>query len=255
MLMIAVVLSLGVLLFFTNKTAKTQMKEMTISKASSYVEALKEFRKTYTEEIVSKAQKSGMSISHFYEDLENTLPLPATLTMLLGQNIGKNSDIQVKLYSPYPFPWRKASGGLKSSFSNRAWEALKENPSEPYFEFETSNITNREVFRYAVADIMQQDCVMCHNSHPQTPKADWKVGDVRGVLEVATYLNAATTSQKIVGNFRNLQIMGWLVIVVGLFCIILFFFVLRKNSKLLKEKEKMSQEAKKMVDSMDIFSK
>lgn len=37
--------------------------------------------------------------------------------------------------------------------------------------------------RYAVADVMQASCIDCHNHHPDSPKTDWRVGDVRGVLE------------------------------------------------------------------------
>ncbi len=33
-------------------------------------------------------------------------------------------------------------------------------------------------------------CVDCHNTHPDSPKVDWSVGDVRGVLEVITPLDA-----------------------------------------------------------------
>ena len=29
-------------------------------------------------------------------------------------------------------------------------------------------------------------CVTCHNSHPDTPKVGWRMGDVRGILEIAT---------------------------------------------------------------------
>ena len=32
----------------------------------------------------------------------------------------------------------------------------------------------------------------CHNSHPDSPKRDWRKGDVRGVLEVVLPLDAAT---------------------------------------------------------------
>jgi CheY-like chemotaxis protein len=35
---------------------------------------------------------------------------------------------------------------------------------------------------------MREACVNCHNSHPQTPKNDWRVGDVRGVVEVSVPL-------------------------------------------------------------------
>ena len=34
-----------------------------------------------------------------------------------------------------------------------------------------------------------QACVNCHNSHSESPKTDWKLGDVRGVLEVATVID------------------------------------------------------------------
>lgn len=40
---------------------------------------------------------------------------------------------------------------------------------------------------------MERPCVNCHNSHPESPKTDWKVGDVRGIQEVAI-------SQPIIGN-------------------------------------------------------
>ena len=40
---------------------------------------------------------------------------------------------------------------------------------------------------------MEQPCVNCHNSHPESPKTDWKVGDVRGIHEVSI-------SQPIRGN-------------------------------------------------------
>ena len=32
--------------------------------------------------------------------------------------------------------------------------------------------------------IMGAACVNCHNTHPESPKRDWKVGDVRGIQEV-----------------------------------------------------------------------
>ena len=34
---------------------------------------------------------------------------------------------------------------------------------------------------------MGQVCVSCHNSHPDSPKRDWKVGDVRGIQEISVH--------------------------------------------------------------------
>jgi len=31
---------------------------------------------------------------------------------------------------------------------------------------------------------MRDTCLACHNFHPDSTKKDWKVGDVRGVVEI-----------------------------------------------------------------------
>jgi len=33
--------------------------------------------------------------------------------------------------------------------------------------------------------VMGAACVDCHNTHPESPKRDWKVGEVRGIQEIA----------------------------------------------------------------------
>ncbi len=52
------------------------------------------------------------------------------------------------------------------------------------------------MLRYATADRMRQACVNCHNSHPDSPKTDWKEGDVRGILEVDLPMVAAQTETR-----------------------------------------------------------
>jgi hypothetical protein len=43
--------------------------------------------------------------------------------------------------------------------------------------------------RYARAQIMQESCVSCHNDPTgSSPKHDWKVGDVAGVLAITRTL-------------------------------------------------------------------
>ena len=36
---------------------------------------------------------------------------------------------------------------------------------------------------------MEPSCVVRHNEHPASPKKDWKVGEVRGVLEIVRPLD------------------------------------------------------------------
>ena len=45
---------------------------------------------------------------------------------------------------------------------------------------------------------MGATCVNCHNSHPESPKKDWKVGDVRGIQEV-------TVNQPVAANLFSFK--------------------------------------------------
>jgi hypothetical protein len=90
-----------------------------------------EFRTLYTSEVVSTAKDHGLEITHDYKDKLGAIPLPATLSMLLGNRLAEKEDGgQTRLYSPYPFPWRITSGGLRDDFSRDAWEALNKIPDE-----------------------------------------------------------------------------------------------------------------------------
>ena len=154
-----------------------------------YSVALTQFRSLYTSEVVENASVYGLDATHDYATRDNAIPLPATLSMLLGEAIGKNrSGASTHLYSPYPFPWRKpGEDNLLHDFHEAAWSYLSENPGQPYYRFENGG--NGTVLRYATADVMRPQCVACHNSHPDTPKDDWKTGDVRGVLEISLPLD------------------------------------------------------------------
>ncbi|BBM86921.1 response regulator [Candidatus Uabimicrobium amorphum] len=150
--------------------------------AKNYSEALRTFRTLYTSQVVVPMKKKGLDITHNYADNENAIPLPATLSMMIGNHLSKDSDVKTYLYSKYPFPWRMQEG-LKDDFRRRAWESLNKNRYQPFYEFTEEN--NQRILRYATADVMRESCVNCHNTHPQTPKDGWETGDVRGVLEVS----------------------------------------------------------------------
>ena len=182
---LALVFILGsTFIFFEIKKLNTQLIESTtIQSTRQYAQVLSEFRTLYTSEVVATMAQAGIEISHDYKNKHNAIPLPATLSLLLGEKMGvQGLDVQVRLYSAFPFPWRKESGGLAGNFEKNAWLQLKETPEQPYVSVEEVN--GKLSVRYAVADVMRPKCVDCHNNHPDTPKTGWKVGDVRGVLEV-----------------------------------------------------------------------
>src|SRR4029077_5403456 len=49
---------------------------------------------------------------------------------------------------------------------------------------EFTEIDGQRVVRYAQARVMNRTCVECHNTHPQSPRKDWREGEVRGALVI-----------------------------------------------------------------------
>jgi two-component sensor histidine kinase len=197
-LFLLLLLGLAVSVFPLYKLSQDLIETTSIQDAALYAEAISEFRTLYTSEVVARAEENGLEITHDYYNKKNAIPLPATMSILLGNEIAKKGHGGgTKLYSKYPFPWRAENGGLQDSFARAAWQYLNKNPNKPYFVLERKN--GIKILRYAVADIMRPSCINCHNTHKDSPKRNWKVGDVRGVLEVSGTLDkvAAKTKPKI----------------------------------------------------------
>lgn len=168
----------------TYRHSRELVRQAALTEAEHYSGALKAFRTLYTSSVVKKAREYGMDITHDHAGNPGAIPLPATLTSDLGRLMAEGrQEVSIRLYSDYPFPWRK-DGGPADGFEERALQQLQIDPDTPYYEFESGS-----VLRYATADVLRPDCVDCHNTHPDTPKNDWKVGDVRGVLATSTPLH------------------------------------------------------------------
>jgi class 3 adenylate cyclase len=62
-------------------------------------------------------------------------------------------------------------------------QSLRDNPDQKIVDA-TNSIFSDQV-RLITPVTMGPACVSCHNTHPESPKRDWKVGDVRGIQEVS----------------------------------------------------------------------
>lgn len=162
------------------QTQTVEITGVTTGRAvSSQIVSLRAF---YTKEITPRALKAGMRLDHNFATVEGALPLPATLVKTLGDQIARDyPGTQIYLKSNYPFQNRAGENTL-DEFQQRALAALEKQPKVPIHQLESYQ--GRLSIRYAVADIMAAGCVACHNNHPLSPKKDWKVGDVRGIVEV-----------------------------------------------------------------------
>jgi methyl-accepting chemotaxis protein len=144
-------------------------------------------RAYYTENVVNKIVKSGAfraDVDHKSND--KVIPLPATFLHGLGAAL-EDKDTTVTLFSPFPFPDRKDR--KLDDFQEQAWTFLTAHPDETFSQSAVRD--GKHMVRVAVADTMSaQSCVNCHNSDARSPKTDWKLGDVRGVLEVSSVIDA-----------------------------------------------------------------
>lgn len=141
----------------------------------------KTLRGYYTKNVVgSVVNHSDIKPSIEHSPDTATIPLPATMIHDLSALLGDRGT-RLQLFSAYPFP-NRASREL-DDYQRAAWEYLSSDLGGVYVR-ETLD-GNSDVVHVALADTMQnQTCVGCHNNHPQTPKSDWKVGDLRGVLAI-----------------------------------------------------------------------
>jgi len=212
---------------YLSNASQIIIKEASIANAQRYLEAISEFRTLYTSEVVQTAKKHGLTVTHDYKNISNAIPLPATFSMELGNRIGQHqSGAKTYLYSPFPFPWRQQENQtlFNNEFAHNAWQELRKNPDKPYYSFE--NFEGQPAIRFAIADKMREACISCHNNHPDTPKNDWQVGDVRGVLEVILPITGSLlkSQDQLKGTFTVLALIA-----------LLFFIMLRALFKRLQQ--------------------
>lgn len=191
-----------------------------VENAQRVVRQFKVLRGYYAKNVIKKVLAGSSlkpSVNHATEP--NGVPLPATMIHDMSALLEKE-DTQVTLYSGYPFPNRKDR--VLDDFQQNAWEYLVANPDGNYVRHEI--VDGSEFVRVGIADFMVADsCVNCHNTRSDTPKADWKLGDVRGVLEVRSRIDSALAQgDALTWNIE--LVVGFM----SLLCILGFAIVLRR---------------------------
>lgn len=159
-----------------------QVIDTNIRHATATIEQFRALRGYYTDNVVKKVKAgSTLKISYDHAQNEKTIPLPATMIHDLSAMLSTNGT-QIHLYSAWPFPVRKDR--VLDRFMQEAVAYFATNGAGAFTR--SDSVAGSTRVRVAVADRMVNDsCVKCHNAHPESPKQDWKLGDVRGVLEVS----------------------------------------------------------------------
>ncbi|MBE9162147.1 adenylate/guanylate cyclase domain-containing protein [Tychonema sp. LEGE 06208] len=224
----------GVAMANMSRLSSNLIESQALQNATLYAQAIKEARTLYSSDVVNPL-KTAKAINFTYDDTPTkvTVPVPATFLIELGNHItNKNPEVSVRLYSDYPFPWRRKEGGVRDDFERQAITYLTQNSNKQFFR--TEEFRGKPAFRYAEADILTPSCVDCHNTNPYSPKTDWKIGDVRGILEITQPLE--TITKKTHNGLKNLFLLLAGLSVLGIAGLTLSISRLRQNAKQLEHR-------------------
>ncbi len=145
----------------------------------------------YANNVVARVLSSPgpTQVVHNYESVPGAIPIPATLSLELGQVISEQqANIAYRFISDYPF--KNRAPHVMDAFERNALASLRAQPAQQPMDVSWSFFNTR--VRLVAPVIMGAACVACHNTHPESPKRDWKVGDVRGIQEVSISRPLAT---------------------------------------------------------------
>jgi len=257
-IIITVVIFLG-LFYLVPHLSKEQDKENAFFEAQRFAQYIQTFRAYYTNDILTKIKDhSDLKIDFDHKEHNNTIPLPATVVHDLARLFTSKADMSVNMYSEYPFPNRKTR--VLDKFQKESLKFVLTYPYKPYAREDF--VDGRVVYRTAFADMMSEKaCVECHNTHPDTLKNTWKLGDARGIIEVTLPLSSSKESaQTLTTNIILFILLNFIVLTIYYFLVNFFRNKRLQNTHTnLQEKytynNKILSEYKRAVDMGAIVSK
>jgi len=168
---------------YINETIPIQVRYATLKTAKVATLQIVEDRKQFTKNVVIKLKKDGIVDVHpnrEYASIDGGIPLPATFVQEVSDRINEKGVYSYDLLSKWNINKEK---GLKTDFEKEAFDYLFNKEGEEFSRFMVHN--GIYSLRYATADTAAAaGCVNCHNNHAESPKHDFKLGDVMGVLVV-----------------------------------------------------------------------
>lgn len=135
-------------------------------------------RTVYTKKVVNRLVKEDKVIkaSEHWED-DKALPLPAQMFRFGAEMVAeKGAPFSYSLLSLWPINKQNAP---KTDVEKDGLQFIADNPGQNYYKEE--ELGGVKYFTAVYPDpAVAPACVDCHNDHKDTPKSDFKIGDVMG---------------------------------------------------------------------------
>jgi uncharacterized protein DUF3365 len=156
-------------------------------RVADYVHSVIQANRTiYATHVVEKMQEKGVVVAAEHWRQENALLLPAQFLIETGRLVTQQGGgIKYRLASLWPiYVWNAPT----TDFERKGLEAVAKNPEKPYTGF--TKIGRERFFQAVYADVaVANNCVECHNAHPNSPRRDFKLNDVMGGIAITIPLN------------------------------------------------------------------
>ena len=150
---------------------------------TDYIHAVIESHRTfYTVHVVDRMQKQGGApAAENWRAEKRTLPLPAQFLAEASDLSSKTeTKVRYRLISLWPI---NPLNGPDGEQEKKGLGAVREHPE--HSATSTVKIGDQTYFKAIYADrAVSQACVSCHNTHPRSPKKDFKLDDIIGGLVI-----------------------------------------------------------------------
>jgi len=137
-------------------------------------------RAFYTNNVVHLLEDQGVATADAeWATQKKTIPLPVQIINETSKGFSaKFSGLRYQLISLWPINVKNTP---RDQVDKNSLEELSLRPERPISRI--IKIKDQTYFRAIYPDIgVNQACVSCHNSHPNSPKKDFQVGDIMGGL-------------------------------------------------------------------------
>jgi Iap family predicted aminopeptidase len=139
-------------------------------------------RTAYAQKVVTRMQNEHniVKATEHWED-EKTLPLPAQMLRMGAETVQKKgARFSYALLSPWAVNKKNSPA---TDAERQGLAAVSKNAKQNFYAEET--LGERKFFTAVYADVaVAEACVACHNQHKDSPRKDFKLGDVMGGLVV-----------------------------------------------------------------------
>lgn len=158
-----------------------RVEESAVLQAKMVATQIMADRAYYARVVVPRIRQLGGEVTDHYHEVAGGVPLPVTFLREVSEMTGASRrHYTAELISPWPINKKK---GIRDPFQQEGVAYLTVQRDGIFSRIDV--IDGQRTLRFLRGDFASTEaCVTCHNTHPDSPKHDFRQNDLMGVLEI-----------------------------------------------------------------------